>query len=406
MVQGNDLLGDAINIASRLQSIADPGGICVSGAKHEAVRKALPLSFEDLGLQAVKNIDEPIRAYAIRLERRVVVPDALVAQQAPAPPDRPSIAVLPFATTTAEDEYLGDGISDDVITALCKKLARNSAFSFKGRPVEIGQIARQLGVAYLLTGSLRRSGERVRISVQLVEGETGTSLWAERYDRDLVDILALQDEIAEAVAGAIEPELLKKEWQRAASKPLQNPTAWDLVRRAMWEFFKVRPDSHRLARELVHKAITAAPESADGYIWLARIDAGLVACGWSDDAQATSAEGMAAALRAVQQDEKNPYSHYAVAITHSFGSSGGQVERARKAAERAIALSPSFALGHLVLGIATLFLGQPTDAIRELKYGLRLNPFDPHSFTWRFFLALAHYFAGQPTQGLEEARGL
>jgi adenylate cyclase len=193
------------------------------------------LSFEDLGLQAVKNIDEPIRAYAIRLQRRVVVPDALVAQQAPAPPDRPSIAVLPFATTTAEDEYLGDGISDDVITALCKKrwlfvIARNSAFSFKGRPVEIGQIARQLGVAYLLTGSLRRSGERVRISVQLVEGETGTSLWAERYDRDLVDILALQDEIAEAVAGAIEPELLKKEWQRAASKPLQNPTAWDLVR--------------------------------------------------------------------------------------------------------------------------------------------------------------------------------
>src|SRR5215204_3016226 len=267
MVQGNDLLGDAINIASRLQSIADPGGICVSGATHEAVRKALPLSFEDLGLQAVKNIDEPIRAYAIRLERRVVVPDALVAQQAPAPPDRPSIAVVPFATTTAEDEYLGDGISDDVIKALCKKrwlfvIARNSAFSFKGRPVEIGQIARQLGVAYLLTGSLRRSGERVRISVQLIEGETGASLWAERYDRDLVDILALQDEIAEAVAGAIEPELLKKEGQRAASKPLQNPTAWDLVRRAMWEFFKVRPESHRVARDLILKAIAAAPENA------------------------------------------------------------------------------------------------------------------------------------------------
>src|SRR5215204_2332594 len=262
MVQGNDLLGDAINIASRLQSIADPGGICVSGATHEAVRKALPLSFEDLGLQAVKNIDEPIRAYAIRLERRVVVPDALVAQQAPAPPDRPSIAVLPFATTTADDEYLGDGISDDVITALCKKLARNSAFSFKGRPVEIGQIARQLGVAYLLTGSLRRSGERVRISVQLIEGETGASLWAERYDRDLVDMLALQDEIAEAVAGAIEPELLKKEGQRAASKPSQNPTAWDLVRRAMWEFFKVRPESHRVARDLILKAIAAAPENA------------------------------------------------------------------------------------------------------------------------------------------------
>ena len=240
--------------------------------------------------------------------------------------------------------------------------------------------------------------------MQLIEGETGASLWAERYDRDLVDMLALQDEIAEAVAGAIEPELLKKEGQRAASKPSQNPTAWDLVRRAMWEFFKVRPESHRVARDLILKAIAAAPENADGYIWLARIDAGLMAYGWSEDPQATSSEGMAAALRAVQHDEKNPYSHYAVAITHSFGSFGGQVERARKAAERAIALSPSFALGHLVLGVATLFSDQPREAIPELRYGLRLNAFDPHSFTWHFFLALAHYLVDQPIQGLEEAK--
>jgi adenylate cyclase len=411
MVHGKDLLGDAINIASRLQSLAEPGGVCMSGAAHEAVRKALPLNFDDRGWQTVKNIDEPMRVYAIRLDGRApgIIPTVIGAQQAPVSPDRPSIAVLPFATTTAEDEYLGDGISDDVITALSKMrwlfvIARNSAFAFKGRPVEIGQIARQLGVAYVLTGSVRRSGERVRISVQLIEGETGASLWAERYDRDLVDMLALQDEIAEAVAGAIEPELLKKEGQRAASKPSQNPTAWDLVRRAMWEFFKVRPESHRVARDLILKAIAAAPENADGYIWLARIDAGLMAYGWSEDPQATSSEGMAAALRAVQHDEKNPYSHYAVAITHSFGSFGGQVERARKAAERAIALSPSFALGHLVLGVATLFSAQPREAIPELRYGLRVNAFDPHSFTWHFFLALAHYLVDQPVQGLEEAK--
>jgi adenylate cyclase len=217
-------------------------------------------------------------------------------------------------------------------------------------------------------------------------------------------MLALQDEIAEAVAGAIEPELLKKEGQRAARKPPQNPTAWDLVRRGMWEFFKVRPESHRVARDLILKAIAAAPENADGYIWLARIDAGLVVYGWSEDPQATSTEGMAAALRAVQHDEKNPYSHYAVAITH-IGCLSGQLERARKAAERAIALSPSFALGHLVLGVATLLSGQPREAIPELRYGLRLNAFDPHSFGWHFFLALAHYLVGQAVQGLEEAKG-
>ena len=184
--------------------------------------------------------------------------------------------MLPFATATAEDEYLGDGIADDVTTALAKMrwlfvIARNSAFAFKGRAVEVGEIARHLGVAYILSGSLRRSGQRVRISMQLVEAKTATSLWAERFDRNLEDILALQDEIALQVAGAIEPELLKKEGQRAASRD-HNATVWDLLRRGTWEFHKVRPESHRAARELFLKVIEASPDSADGHIWLARVD--------------------------------------------------------------------------------------------------------------------------------------
>jgi adenylate cyclase len=407
MVRGSDLLGDAINIAARLQALAEPGAMCISGTTHDFVRKTLPLVFDDLGLQTVKNIDEPIRVFVIRLDaQNSSKPRPSTTQQTLRLPSRPSIAVLPFATTTPEDEYLGDGISDDVITALSKMrwlfvIARNSAFAFKGRPVEIGQIARQLGVAYVLTGSVRRGGNRVRISVQLVEGETGTSLWAERYDRDLGDLFALQDDIADAVAGAIEPELLKKEGERAATQRTQNPTAWDLVRRAMWEFHKVRRESHLAARELLLTAIAAAPDSVDAHIWLARVDGGVVAYGWTDDPQATSAEGKAAALRAVQLDEKNPYSHYAVAITHSFG---GEVKRARKAGEQAIALSPSFALGHLVLGITMLLSGQPHEAIREFERGLRLNPFDPHSFTWHLVLGLAYYVSDQPREGSEEAR--
>jgi adenylate cyclase len=362
------------------------------------------LSFDDLGLQNVRNIDEPIRVYAVRAEARPVMP--VSARQALPPPDRPSIAVLPFATTTAEDEYLGDGIADDVTTALSKMrwlfvIARNSAFAFKGRAVEVGEIARHLGVAYILTGSVRRSGQRVRISVQLVEANTATSLWAERFDRNLEDIFALQDEIALQVAGAIEPELLKKEGQRAATKLDQNPTAWDLLRRGTWEFHKVRRESHQAARELFLHVIAASPESAEGHIWLARVDAGLLAGRWANDPAATAAEGNAAALRAVQLDGQNPYSHYAVAITHSFG---GKVERARKAAERAIALSPSFALGHLVLGLTLVLLGQPHDAIRELENGLRLNPFDPHGFYWRLLLALAYYVVGEPLRGLEQVR--
>ena len=176
---------------------------------------------------------------------------------------------------------------------------------------------------------------------------------------------------------------------------------WDLLRRGTWEFHKVRPESHRAARELFLKVIEASPDSADGHIWLARVDAGMVGWRWTDDPAAASAEGMAAALRAVQLDGQNPYSHYAVAITHIFV---GKLERARKAAEQAIALSPSFALGHLVLGICTLLLGQPREAIRELQQGLQLNPFDPHGLYWRFHLALAHYVEAEPTLGLEQAR--
>ena len=408
VVQGSDLLGDAINIASRLQSLADPGAVCLSGPTHEYVRRSLPLSFDDLGLQNVRNIDEPIRVYAIRWEVRPQssVPHRLTGGQPSPPTDRPSIAVLPFATTTVEDEYLGDGISDDVITALSKMrwlfvIGRNSSFAFKGRALDTGQIARQLGVVYVLTGSVRRSGERVRISVQLVDAPTGASFWAERYERDLGDIFALQDEIAQEVAGAIEPELLKTEGQRAARKADQNPTAWDLVRRGMWEFHKVRPESHIRARDLFLQAIAAAPESIDGYIWLARVDAGLIAGGWTEKIETTANEGMTAALTAVQLDEKNPYAHYAVAITHSFA---GKVQRAQKAGERAIALSPSFALGHLVLGLTLMLLGQPQEGVRELKHGLRLNPFDPHNFYWHLFIALGHYVLNEPVQGLEEAR--
>ena len=280
-------------------------------------------------------------------------------------------------------------------------IGRNSSFAFKGRALDTGQIARQLGVVYVLTGSVRRSGERVRISVQLVDAPTGASFWAERYERDLGDIFVLQDEIAHEVAGAIEPELLKTEGQRAARKADQNPTAWDLVRRGMWEFHKVRPESHIRARALFLQAIAAAPESIDGYIWLARVDAGLIAGGWTEKIETTANEGMTAALTAVQLDEKNPYAHYAVAITHSFA---GKVQRAQKAGERAIALSPSFALGHLVLGLTLMLLGHPQEGVRKLKHGLRLNPFDPHNFYWHLFIALGHYVLNEPVQGLEEAR--
>lgn len=404
--EDGDIFGDSVNVAVRLESIADPGGICISGKVYNELEGKLSLPFEDRGEQRLKNIARPVHVYALKtgdLSPR----EPKAARPSPNHTDKPSIAVLPFANLSGDpgQEYFADGITDDIITALTKTrwllvTSRSSSFAFKGKAIETEQVARRLGVRYILSGSVRRSGHHIRVSAQLTEAETGGSIWAERYDRDIGDVLALQDQIAEEVAGAIEPELLRKEGQRGAERP-QSLTAWDLVRRGMWEFHKIRPESHRRARELFLKAIENEPNSADGYIWLARVEAGLAAYGWGADPEASLQRGMEAGLKAVQLDEKNPYSHYAVAVTHVFG---GECDTAIQAARRALSLSPSFALGHLILGAAYLHTGRSQDAIEPLEHGLRLSPFDPQNFTWLFLLSVAYAFSGNPDVALGTAR--
>lgn len=404
--EDGDIFGDSVNIAVRLEGLAEPGGICISGKVFDDLEGKLALPFEDRGEQHLKNIARPIHVYSLR-SADISIHEPRAARPSSTDKDRPSIAVLPFTNLSGDpgQEYFADGITDDIITALAKArwllvMARNSSFAFKGKALETQQVAQRLGVRYVLSGSIRRSGSRVRISAQLTEVETGGSIWAERYDRDVGDILTFQDHIAEEVAGAIEPELLRKEGQKGAEHP-RSLTAWDLVRRGMWEFHKINPESHRRARDLFLKAIEVEPGSADGYIWLARTEAGLAAYGWSSNPETTLRNGMAASLTAVQLDERNPYSHYAVAIAHTMG---GEFETAIPAAQRAIALSPSFALGYLVLGAAHLYASRPEEAIAPLEHGLRLSPYDPQNFSWLFFLGLAYCFAGDPHQGLSTAR--
>ncbi len=319
-------------------------------------------------------------------------------------PDKPSVAVLPFATASPDDEYLADGISDDLITALSRMrwlfvIARNSTFAYKGRAIQVTEIARQLGVAYMVTRSMRRSGTRVRVSVQLVEDDMGSSIWAERYDRDVSDILAFQEEIAEQVAGAIEPELLKKEGQRAAERPVQDLTARDMIRRGVWEFHKLTPTSLRAARELFRKVTEIAPSAAESHLWLGRVSVEMVAYDWTDDPALR--EGMTSALHAVQLDDRNPYAHYSVAATHTFG---GALDAGKRAAERAVTFSPSFALGYLILGVAHLFSSRAAEALEALEHGLRPSPSDPNNLNWFLYAAIACYFTGQPDRGLRFAR--
>ena len=256
---------------------------------------------------------------------------------------RPSIAVLPFANSNdeKEQEYLADGITEDIITALIRfrwfsVIARNSSFAYKSKSIDVKQIARDLDVQYLLEGSLRRSGQKIRIFVQLVEATSGKHIWAERYDLELADVFAIQDEIAERVAGAIEPELLKTEGVQAAARHTGNMTAWDLVRRGTWHFHQVTRENHLKARELFRQACNLDPELPEAHLWLGRVNAGVVPYGWSDNPDADLQEGTTAALRAIQLDERNPYSHYALAIVSAYAEKFDQSISAAKRLLRSI----------------------------------------------------------------------
>jgi TolB-like protein len=321
--------------------------------------------------------------------------------------ERPSIVVLPLVNGSEEQDqdYLADGITDDIITALTRfrwfrVIGRSSSFAYKGRSMDIKQVARELGVRYAMEGSVRRSGHHVRVSAQLVDATTARQIWAERYDMELTEAFAVQDAIAERVAGAIEPELLKTESLPAVARHSGNVNAWDLVRQGTWHFHRVERESHLRARELFREARSCDPELAEAHLWVARVNAGISAYGWSDQPEADIREGLDAALKAVQLDEKNPYAHYALAICSTQANAP---EQAVLAAEKAIEISPSFALGYLVLGMGNLFRGNAHDALAPFEHGLMLNPYDPQNFVWYNLLALAYLFAERPENGLAAA---
>jgi adenylate cyclase len=261
MVRGGDLLADGVNVAARLEAFAEPGGIAISGAAHGYVRKALPLAYSDLGEQQVKNIDEPVRAYAVKLAAPSPPPSTSQPKPPLPLPDKPSIAVLPFTNMSGdpEQEYFADGVVEDIITALSQfkslfVIARNSSFTYKGRSVDVKQVGRELGVRYVLEGAIRRSGERIRITTQLNDGMTGVHLWADRIDRALDDIFILQDEIAAKVVGAVAPTLEHAEIERARRKSPDNLDAYD-------RYLRGKAYHYRASKESTDEALRMFDES-------------------------------------------------------------------------------------------------------------------------------------------------
>src|SRR5512137_423432 len=277
------IYGDGVNIAARLESCADPGGICVSKTAFDHIETKLPLGYEFLGEQEVKNIAKPIAAYRVLMESRVTVAGAAIARPASshAKPrasdsDRPTLAVLPFVNMSGdpEQEYFADGISEDIITGLSKLrwffvIARNSSFTYKGKAVDVKSVARELGVRYVLEGSVRKGGNRVRITAQLIDASTGNHLWADRYDGDLTDVFALQDEITKKVVAAIEPKLLEAEGIRSQSRSADDLSAWDKVVQANFLFWRLTKSDSHAAIDILKQVIEAHAEYAPAYSRLA-----------------------------------------------------------------------------------------------------------------------------------------
>jgi len=401
---GDDIFGDGVNVAARLEALADPGGIMVSSVVHDQVRDKLSFGFESLGEQTVKNIARPVGIHRVHMAEQGA-PDkptkAIAGRVERTQSDRPSIAVLPFANMSgdAEQEYFADGITEDIITALSKLrwlfvIARNSSFIYKGKAVDVKRAARELGVRYVLEGSVRKGGNRVRVTAQLIDAATGNHIWAERYDGELTDIFELQDQLTTRVVGAIAPKLEQVEIERAARKPTESLDAYDHFLRGMASVHQWSRESSEEARRLFYKAIDLDGRFAAAYgmaAWSFVVTKGNDLMG--DRAQEVVAEAARLARRAVELGADDAAAlggagYALVFVAHDLDDGPAILDRA-------LGLSPNLAGALVNSGWTRAFLGEPDLGIKHINEAMRLSPLDPMSFRTKGALALAHFVAGR-----------
>ena len=379
IAEEHDILGDGVNIAARLEALAAPGGICVSRMVRDNVRDKLGFAFEDMGEQQVKNIARPVRVYRVR-DPPVPTEGAAPAAAQPLPlPDKPSIAVLPFANMSddPEQEYFADGMVEEIITALSRirwlfVIARNSTFTYKGQAVDVKQVGRDLGVRYVVEGSVRKAGGRVRIAGQLIDAETSAHLWADRFDGGLDDVFDLQDRVATSVAGVIEPALRAAETRRVAARPTADATAYDLYLRALSIFYTLTKDGILEALRLLEQAIARDPGYGPALAWAAMCHLWCFFDGWTDEPEATRREGMGLAKRAIEVAGDDPAVLANAAL--ALAQFGEDIAAMMTLVERCLALDPSSARGWYVSGLLHLWAGNAELAIEHVETSLRLSP--------------------------------
>lgn len=399
IIEGEDLYGDGVNIAARLEGIAQPGGIVISEDAWRQVEGKVAATFVDIGEQSLKNIPRPLRVYRVEhAEFRTTSRDAPPL----AIPDKPSIAVLPFQNMSGdgEHEFFSDGMAEDIITALSKMrwffvIARNSTFAYKGKSPDIRQVAQELGVRYVLEGSVRTAGDRVRITAQLIDGVSGNHLWAERYDRQVVDIFAVQDDITRNVVGAIEPQLYAAENLRIQSKPPESLDAWGCVIRGLWHLGRFTRDDTEQARQLLRQAVVLSPGYAKAHSVLAFAESRMVF--FDSDIETTLSTARQIAQTARELDDDDPWSYFASGYIECFTS---QYDVAIAWYRRAIELNENFALAHGNMAAALAFGGQPDAAIEAVERSLRMSPRDPFNFAYLHFAGVGYFAAERYAEGV------
>ena len=405
IIEDGDIFGDGVNVAARLEALAEPGGIVVSGVVHQNVRGRVDCAFEDMDDRTLKNISRPVRTYRVLPESGQPKP---VAEQTLALPDKPSIAVLPFQNMSGdpEQEYFADGMVEEITTALSRVraffvIARNSSFAYKGKSPDVRQVGRELGVRYVLEGSVRKSGERVRITGQLIDATTGAHVWADRFDGGLQDIFDLQDQVTASVVGAIEPKLRRAEIERAQRKPTENLQAYDLFLRAADYARLVRQSARdtEAAVELLRQAVKLDAGFAMAYALMAEYLWGAAAQLRREPPDPMAIEAVRTARLALALDSDDPEVLWRVA--HAIASPGGRLDEALAMVERSLELNPNSAGALLAHARLLSYRGETEAAISQLQRATRLSPVDVRPWRTEFDYTMTHFVAGRYDLALE-----
>jgi adenylate cyclase len=396
IIEGDDILGDGVNIAARIEGIAEPGGISISEDAWRQVQGKVAANFIDAGEQSLKNIARPVRVYRLDLVQKTVS-----ASQAPRPtlalPDKPSIAVLAFNNMSGdpEQEYFSDGISEDIITDLSKLselhvIARNSSFTFKGKPVDVKQVGRDLGVRYVLEGSVRKAGNRVRVTGQLIDAESGAHIWADRFDRDLTDIFAVQDELTQEIISALKIKFSATEKALIVGSGTKNVDAHDFFLRGRELMLGNKRDAKTFEQSTVcfRRAIELDPSYAAPYAGLGMAYMLDYQNHWSDTSEKSLDEAERLVNESIAKDDKDAFAHYVAAVVYIWKRDH---ERSAHEAERALSLNPNYALAINTRGLAHIYTGEPAKAVPYIEKAIRL---DPAQQLYRHFLGTAYFVAG------------